>query len=137
MKKKFKTGICILMAVCILAAGLYFMGRSTFGYMKTQLAQYVDQQVDQQVEDRIAEMTSEWQNHMMAETETETETSVPVTETETEAVTANAQAQTETNHEESTAELILPKVMYFRKTENSQQYNIYYKNITAGSYDIF
>lgn len=128
MKKKFRTGFAILLLVCVLAAGLYTMGKAGVYYAKLRLTQYIDNQVAEELE----QITSEWQS----QTSASVAESEPVQDTEPEAAEANSPVLAE-NPPDSTAELILPKVFYFRKTDEDQQYNIFYKNITAGEYDIF
>ncbi len=128
MKKGFRTGCIILIVVCVLAAGLYAAGRMSVGYAKLCLSQYIDRQVEQQ----LAQKTAQWQSQMAVETESG---AAETKESEPEAVEANSPVQEEPPA--SPAELILPRVLYFRKTAEDQQYNIYYKNITAGEYDTF
>lgn len=144
MKKKFRTGFVILIVICVLAAGLYTAGRVCWNYAKLRLSQYIDKQVAQEVEQIATESqsylpASGTESESVSETkfesngETETES---IDETESNAVEANGPVREEEISNFS-AELILPKVFYFRKTDEDQQYNIYYKNITAGEYDIF
>ena len=132
--KKFWTRIGVFIAVCILAAGIFTAG---FGFAKKELSQYVNQQVDLKLEELSTELQAA-AREQQTETAAQEETTVQeqTTEAQTEAVEANAQAETE-EEQTAQAEFILPKVMYFQKTDEDQQYNIYYKNITAGEYAVF
>ena len=128
MRKKLRAGFVSLVVICLLTAGLLTAGSVFVNYAKLRLSQYIDQQVAQELE----QITTEWQSQTPA-SETESE---PIIETEPKAVEANSSLPAD-GPAEASAELILPKVFYFRKTEEDRQYNIYYKNITAGEYDIF
>ena len=137
--KKFWTKAGVFLAVCILVAGISAAG---FRFAKDELSQYVNRQVDLKIEELSTELQEaaayesgqDSAGQETSEAETARETSgAETSQAQTEAAEASAQPE----KEEAQAEFILPRVMYFQKTDEDQQYNIYSKNITSGEYDVF